>query len=104
MNLHFFVVLAIALLTVLASIQISLPQIYALPVFGMVAVVLSPLAVHKIPSAPNAALALIVLGIMGSIPLRSLLQLDYLPMGVLVILAYSAVLWVTGFGWRRTWR
>ncbi len=104
MNGSTIVVFALILLTMFLSVAIGLKYSHAVLVFGIVAVILSPFAIHKIPR-PNFATGMLVgLALFAGFPLRKPYQLEGLTQGVPVLLIYAAGLWVIGMGWKRSWK
>ncbi len=93
----------VILVCLFGGIWLGLSFFAATIVFFVVAVGLSPIAVHKIERYNFAFFALCALALFASYPMKNLLGMDdfVLELGVSVI--YLGMLWVTGFGWRRKW-
>lgn len=86
------------------AVPIGLRYSQATILFGLIAALSAPVVIHKIPSVNWAAGMLMGLSFFASFPLKKLFQIDGFINEVPVTLAYAALLWVIGFGWRRSWR
>jgi len=101
MNKYVFAVISVVLGTLIIAVPLSLKYSEATLLFGFIA---APIVVHKIPNVGYALGILIGLSAFASFPLKKLFQIDGFAKGILVTLAYVAILWVIGFGWKRNWR
>lgn len=88
----------------LIAVPIGLKYSQATLLFGLIAIISAPMVIHKIPNNSSALGMLLGLSIFASFPLKKLFQIDGLAIEIPVTLAYAAVLWVIGFGWKRNWR
>ncbi|TYC75777.1 hypothetical protein FMN63_05190 [Stappia sp. BW2] len=104
MNSYFIIILAIVLAVVFCAAFLGLSYLHSSILFGVVAVALSPVAIHRIPQSNLATGALVGLAIFASYPLKKFLHLDSFVLSILLTLACFAVLWVVGFGWKRSWK
>ncbi|GAA6193630.1 hypothetical protein [Phaeobacter sp. NW0010-22] len=104
MNKYSVLIAAIVFLTLLLAVPIGLKYSQASLLFGFVALVLAPIAIHKTPSV-NWALGLLMgLAIFASFPFKKLFQLDGFVQEAPVTLAYAGILWLIGMGWKRSWK
>lgn len=104
MNSYFIIILAIVLAVVFCAVFLGLSYLNASILFGVVAVVLSPVAIHRIPQSNLATGVLVGLAIFASYPLKKFFHLDSLMLSIIVTLGCFGVLWVIGFGWKRSWK
>ena len=96
--------IAIAVFGALAlAVSIGLKYSQTTFLFGLVAAISAPIAIHKVPNKNIAVGMLVGLSAFASYPLRKLFQIDYFTNEFIVILVYLAILWVIAFGWRRIW-
>ena len=86
------------------AVPVGLKYSQATLLFGLIAALSAPVVIHKIPNANWALGMLMGLSFFASFPLKKLFQIDGFINEVPVTLAYAALLWVIGFGWRRSWR
>jgi len=98
----------IVLLAVLAAmmIAVSVPLSYgqAAPVFALVTFASAPVILHRIRDKGMAVGFLIGLSIFGSVPLMRYFEIDGFIGETLITLAYAALLFIIGFGWKRSWK
>ena len=86
------------------AVPIGLKYSQATLLFGVIAAVSAPMVIHKI-SDKNWSLGMLMgLSFFASFPLKKLFQIDGFMNEIPVTLAYVAILWVIGFGWKRSWR
>ena len=86
------------------AVPIGLKYSQATLLFGLIAAVSAPMVIHKI-SDKNWSLGMLMgLSFFASFPLKKLFQIDGFMNEIPVTLAYVAILWVIGFGWKRSWR
>ena len=85
------------------AVPIGLKYSQATLLFGLIAALSAPVVIHKIPNVSWAMGMLMGLSIFASFPLKKLFQIDGFINEMPVTLAYAALLWVIGFGWRRSW-
>lgn len=86
------------------SVPIGLKYSQGMLLYGLIAVVSAPVVIHRV-SDKNWSLGMLVgLSLFASFPLKKLLRLDGILEETAVSLAYAGVLWVIGFGWKRSWR
>ena len=90
--------------TLIIAVPVGLKYSQATLLFGLIAALSAPVVIHKIPNANWALGMLMGLSFFASFPLKKLFQIDGFINEVPVTLAYAALLWVIGFGWRRSWR
>ena len=104
MNKYSWIVIAAVVGSFVLVISVGLRYSQSSIFFGLVAAILSPIVIHKIPQM-NVSLGLLVgLSFFASFPLKKLFQFEGILQEVSISAAYLAVLWVIGFGWRRSWR
>ena len=103
MNKFGFAVAAAVLGALTAAAVIGLKYSQATLLFGLISAFSAPLVIHKISSVGWAVGMLIGLAIFASFPLKKLFQVDGFVNETPVTLAYVAILWVIGFGWKREW-
>lgn len=104
MNKSVIIIMAVLLATLFISVALGMRFSYAVLVYGLVAVILAPVAIHKVDN-PNLAIGLILgLAAFASFPARRLYQLDGLLWPALLMVAYAVVLFIVGFGWKRSWK
>ncbi len=104
MNKYFLGVIIAVFGALSVAAALGLKYSVATLLFGLVAAISAPLVVHKI-SDRNWSLGMFVgLSIFASFPAKKLFQLDGFLQEVPVTVAYAAILWVVGFGWKRSWR
>lgn len=71
--------------------------------FGLIAIALAPIAIHKV-SSPSTAIGLMTgLSLFASFPVKKLYGLAEFPQGMLLSAAYLGSLWTIGAGWKRSW-
>lgn len=86
------------------AVPIGLKYSQATLLFGLIAALSAPVVIHKVPDANWASGMLMGLSFFASFPLKKLFQIEGFINEASVMLAYAALLWVIGFGWRRSWR
>lgn len=86
------------------AVLIGLKYSQATLLFGLIAALSAPVVIHKISNVSWALGMLMGLSIFASFPLKRLFQIDGFINEMPVTLAYVSLLWVIGFGWRRSWR
>lgn len=104
MNKYGLAVTIAVLGTLAIAVSVGLKYSQATLLFGLIAALSAPVAIHKIPSVNWALGMLMGLSIFASFPLKKLFQIDGFINEAPVTLAYVALLWLIGFGWRRSWR
>lgn|SRR6056297_2624043 len=104
MNKYVLVVTIVAFGALAIGVAVGLKYSQATLFFGLIAAFLAPVVIHKIPSVGLATGMLIGLAVFASFPLKKLFQIDGFINEALLNMAYAALLWVIGFGWRRSWR
>lgn len=72
--------------------------------FGLVAALAAPVAVHKVTDRNWSVGLLLGLASFASFPINNLYGLTSFFYAVPVILVYAAALWSIGLGWTRSWR
>jgi hypothetical protein len=86
------------------AVLIGLKYSHAALLFGLIAAISASVVIHKV-SNKNWSLGMLMgLSVFASFPLKKLFQLDGFINEIPVTLAYFAILWVVGFGWKRSWR
>ncbi|WP_108815029.1 hypothetical protein [Loktanella sp. Alg231-35] len=86
------------------AVPIGLKYSQATLQFGLIAAISAPVVIHKI-SDKNWSLGMLMgLSYFASFPLKKLFQIDGLVTDISVTLAYAGILWLVGFGWKRSWR
>jgi len=86
------------------AVPIGLKYSQATLLFGLIAAISAPVVIHKTPDKNWALGMLMGLSFFASFPLKKLFQIDGFVNEIPVTLAYAAILWVIGFGWKRSWR
>ncbi len=104
MNKYVLAVIVAVFGALVIAVPIGLKYSQATLLFGLIAVLSAPVVIHKVPNVRGATGMLVGLSIFASFPLKKLLQIDGFINEVPVTLAYAAILWVIGFGWKRSWR
>jgi hypothetical protein len=104
MSKYLALIAVVLIVTLILGVQIPLKYSQAVVVFGLVAVVLAPVAIHKLRHPALAAGVLVGLAMFASYPLEKLFRIGDTFQEFLVTAAYGAVLFVIGFGWKRSWR
>ena len=104
MNKYDLIIPTILLLTLIYATVFGLKYSQVTIVFGFVALLLAPLAIHRVSSVGWASGHLSSLALFASFPFNKLFQLNGTIWGFLVIFAYWVVLWTIGAGWRRSWK
>ncbi len=97
-------ILGIVMATLLVSVGLGMRYSVAVLLYGGIALVLSPLALHKIEKMNVAIGVLVGLAIFASFPARKLYQLDGILDSAGLTIAYGIVLFIAGFGWKRDWK
>lgn len=98
------VIATVVMVTLVFAVSIGLKYSQASLLFGAVALVLAPVAIHKIPNVNWASGVLIGLAVYASFPFKKLFQIDGFLHESAVTLSYFAVLWIAGMGWKRNWK
>lgn len=96
------IVVALALVQVVA-ISVGLKYSQATILFGGLAMIMAPFAIHKTPSVNSAIVMLVILAFFASQPFKRLFQIDVILQELPVTLIYAGVLWLVGMGWKRSW-
>lgn len=104
MDRYSLLILGIVLSVLWLSVLVELKYSHATLLYGMVALVLAPIAIHKVPRVNGALGLLLGLAVFASFPFKELFQLDGLVQEVPVTLAYAGMLWLIGMGWKRSWK
>lgn len=104
LNKYFWGVAIAVIGTFVVAVPVGLKYSQASLLFGFIAAVSAPIVIHRIPDKNWSIGMLVGLSLFASFPVRKLFQLDGLLQELPVILAYCALLWVIGLGWRRSWR
>ncbi|WP_298557907.1 hypothetical protein [uncultured Aliiroseovarius sp.] len=100
----FGVGVAIAVFGAIAiAVPLGLRYSQATLLFGLIAAISAPVIIHKIPNNNYSLGMLVGLAFFASFPLKKLFQIDGFINEIPVTLAYAAVLWTIGFGWKRRW-
>ena len=76
----------------------------AFVLFGVLSLLLAPLAIHGVSNSLIAGLLLIGLGRFASFPLKKLYVIEGMVPKMSISLACAALLFVVGFGWKRSWK
>jgi hypothetical protein len=97
------VIIAVAGATAV-SVPIGLKYSEATLLFGLIAALSAPVVIHRVSDKGWSLGLLVGLSIFASFPLKKLLKLDGFLEEMAVSIAYVGILWVIGFGWRRSWR
>ncbi|SFR17363.1 hypothetical protein [Poseidonocella sedimentorum] len=103
MNRIGIIIAAVIVLVPFASVALGLRLYPASLLFGILALMLAPLAIHKVPSPNWSAGLLVGLAFFASFPVKKLEIVGGPVQEVLCTLAYGAVLWLVGLGWKRKW-
>jgi hypothetical protein len=104
MNKYAILIMAVLLATLFISVTLGMRFSYAVLLYGLVAVILAPIAIHMVEK-PNISIGLIVgLSVFASFPARRLYQLDGFIESAGLTIAYAVVLFIVGFGWKRSWK
>jgi len=102
MNKYFWIVIVLVFGSLLVAVPIGLKYSQAIVLFGVIALISAPIVLHKITD-PNWSIGMLVgLSIYSSSPMKKLFQIEGMIEGGLITLAYGAVLWVIGFGWKQS--
>ena len=104
MNKYFAIVNVVVFSCLFLALPLGLNYLQAAILFGIVAALLAPIAIHKVPDIHWVTGLLVGLALFASFPLKKLLPLDGYFQEVLLSMAYGAALWVIGAGWKRSWK
>jgi len=104
MNKFGFLIVVVIFVAITFAVAVGLKYFHAAVLFSVVAAVLAPVAIHKIPESNIATGMLVGLAVFASYPFRKYFHIDSLIAYMLVTLACLAVLWLIGFGWKRSWK
>ncbi len=104
MNQYAVSIVAIMFLTIFLAALAGLRYSQASLVFGIIAAVLAPIAIHKVPKLSLSVAFLVSLAIFASYPAKKLFQLNGFFQEFPLTLAYAALLWFIGIGWKRSWK
>ncbi|WP_114286362.1 hypothetical protein [Candidatus Halocynthiibacter alkanivorans] len=104
MNKYSISVLAIAITTLFLAVVIGLKYSQASLIFGIVALALAPIAIHKVSDRGWALGLLAGLAIFASFPAKKLFQIEGFVTETLLTLIYFGTFWVIGMGWKRSWK
>ncbi len=104
MNKYGLAVTVVVFGALAVAVAIGLKYSQATLLFGLIAAISAPVVIHKIPNVSSALGMLVGLSFFASFPLKKLFQIDGFINEVPVTLAYAALLWAIGFGWKRSWR
>ncbi len=104
MNKYVVVVIIAVFGAMAAAVPIGLRYSQATLLFGLIAAISAPVVVHKVSDRNWSFGMLIGLAYFASFPLKKLFQIDGFLNELPVNIAYAAMLWAIGFGWKRTWR
>lgn len=103
MDKYFVLVTAVVFGVLTIAVAVGLRYSQAALLFGLIAIVLAPIAIHKV-SSPSGAIGLLAgLSFFASFPVKKLYHLAEFPQGMLLSAAYLGVLWAIGVGWKRSW-
>ena len=102
MNKIFVVIVVVIFTSLFIAVQLELRYSQCSIVFGLIAAVSAPFAIHKINSAGTVSALLVGLAIYGSFPVKKFFQIDGFLQEVPLTLLYFGALWVVGAGWKRT--
>ncbi|MEP3299934.1 MAG: hypothetical protein ABJO27_26210 [Pseudoruegeria sp.] len=103
MNRYFFGVVLAVICALILGVQFGLLYSQAVLLFGLVAAISAPFVIHKIPGKNQSLVLLFLLAIFASYPFKKLFQIDGFFGEFLVSLGYIVLLYIIGFGWRRSW-
>ncbi len=92
----------VAAMMIAVSVPLSFGQ--SVPLFSLVAFVSAPVVLHKIKDKGMSVGFLIGLALFGSVPLMRYFEIDGFIGETLITLAYTALLFIIGFGWKRSWK
>ncbi len=102
-NRYFLLILIVVMAVMWGSVALGLSYWQGAVLWQVVAWVLAPVALHRVPDR-NGALGLLVgLAFFASLPIRRMYGLEGLFQALPAIVAQAAVLFVVGGGWRRDW-
>ena len=104
MNKYNLTVIFAVFAALIVAVPIGLKYSQATVLFGLIAAISAPIVIHKTPDTGWALGMLMGLSFFASFPLKKLFQIDGFINEIPVTLAYVAILWIIGFGWRRSWR
>ncbi|MEO3476294.1 hypothetical protein AAFO90_01315 [Phaeobacter sp. CAU 1743] len=104
MNKYGLGVAVAAVGALIVAVPIGLKYSQATLLFGLIAAVSAPVVIHKIEDKNWSLGMLMGLTLFASFPFKKLFQIDGFINEIPVTLAYVVVLWVIGFGWKRSWR
>ena len=104
MNKYGLAVIVAVFGALVVAVLTGLKYSHATLLFGLIAALSAPAVIHKVPNVSWATGMLVGLSIFASFPLKKLFQIDGFINEVPVTLAYGAILWIIGFGWKRNWR
>ena len=96
-------ILAIILVCLFGGVWLGISAVFASLAFLVIAVCLSPIAVHKVENHQVAIGLLLALSFFASYPMKRVLGMDDFVLELLLSAVYLGILYVTGFGWRRSW-
>ena len=95
-------VLAVLFGALIVAVSIGLKYSHATVFFGLVAASAAPVVIHKIPNQSLSLGLLMALSLFASFPLKKLFQIDGFIHELPVTLVYAGMLWLIGFGWKRS--
>ncbi|WP_166415971.1 hypothetical protein [Cochlodiniinecator piscidefendens] len=101
MGEYFIFIVAVVIATFWIALSLGLRYSQASLLFGIVALALAPIAMHRISSQNWAIGTICGLGIFASFPMKRLFQLDGPLQEVPVSLLYIAILWVISMPWKK---
>jgi hypothetical protein len=86
------------------SVPIGLKYSEATLLYGLIAAFSAPVVIHRVSDKGWSLGMFVGLTIFASFPLKKLLKLDGDLEKLALSFAYAGILWVIGFGWKRSWR
>lgn len=104
MNKYFWGVVIAVFGTLFVSVPIGLKYSQAAFLFGAIALVSAPIVIHKIEDTSWSIGMLVGLSFFASFPLKKLYDIEGFFAEMATTVVCAGVLWVVGFGWKRSWR
>ena len=104
MNRIFVVITIVMFASLFMAVQLGLKYSQCSIVFGIIAAVCAPFAIHKVSNTGTVGALLVGLAIYASFPVKKLFRIDGFLQELPLTLLYVGVLWVIGAGWKRAWK
>ncbi|RFP88337.1 hypothetical protein DZK27_09640 [Rhodobacteraceae bacterium 63075] len=104
MNKYGFGVFIAAFGALVVAAMMGLKYSQATVLFGLIAAISAPVVIHRVPDRTWSIIMLVALAAFASHPLKKLFQIEGFAGEIPVTLAYCGILWVIGFGWKRSWQ